>query len=58
MSGLTDHMNKTKSKTASAASLNVPDHEEMRVTWQNRRRENDFSTEVFQVVYFPNIMNI
>ena len=46
------HMNKTKSKTASAASLNVPDHAEMRVTWQNRRWEKDFSTTVFQVLCF------
>ena len=45
-------MNKTKSKTASAASLNVPDDAEMRVTWQNRRWEKDFSTTVFQVLCF------
>eukprot|EP00434_Breviolum_minutum_P014915 symbB.v1.2.013148.t1/scaffold925.1/size151535/15 len=32
VSGLTNHMNKTKSKTASAASLNVPDDAEMRVS--------------------------
>lgn len=52
VSGLTNHMNKTKSKTASAASLNVPDDAEMRVTWQNRRWEKDFSTTVFQVLCF------